>query len=191
MAKVFYIFRHGETAYNLAEIRQGCSVDLPLTQKGIAQARELAEQLMGIGLECVYSRRLKRAWQTAEEVVARLQVPLLLESELREVDYGVTEGLEKNEIKANDPVLYQRWRSFDQKDFDVRFEGGESKREVMTRMLRAFEKMAQSEFEVIGVATHGAAIRYFLLGLGYKIKKIDNGAVFKVSYNDGQWKLIS
>ena len=42
MAKNFYIFRHGETDYNLQRIWQGQKCDTELNQNGIEQACDLS-----------------------------------------------------------------------------------------------------------------------------------------------------
>ena len=44
MRKDFYIFRHGETDYNLAGCWQGQSIDAPLNATGISQAENLAQR---------------------------------------------------------------------------------------------------------------------------------------------------
>ena len=47
MNKVFYIFRHGQTDYNI-EKRVQSFLDIPLNAQGIAQAKELAKNLADI-----------------------------------------------------------------------------------------------------------------------------------------------
>ena len=65
--------------------------------------------------------------------------------------------------------------------------GGESKGEIQDRMFVAFNKMIKTNEKVIGVASHGAAIRYFLVALGYGPHKMENTALFHIIYNDGKW----
>src|SRR5262249_58450105 len=58
--------RHGETVYNVEGRWQGQS-DSPLTERGRAQARELARALADEQLAAVYSSDLGRAADTAGE----------------------------------------------------------------------------------------------------------------------------
>lgn len=50
--------------YNREQRIQGCGLDAPLNEVGIAQAEELAKKLMPLGIEHIYASNLKRALQT-------------------------------------------------------------------------------------------------------------------------------
>lgn len=59
--------RHAETNYNVDDlVNYDPSVDVHLTNKGIKQAEELAEQLKKFKFDTMYISRLKRTRQTAE-----------------------------------------------------------------------------------------------------------------------------
>jgi broad specificity phosphatase PhoE len=76
------LIRHGETQWNLDNRVQG-HLDVPLTEKGVAQAQLLAGWLASEPLAAVYSSDLCRASKTAE-IVAGDRAPLFLEPRLRE-----------------------------------------------------------------------------------------------------------
>ena len=59
------IVRHGETEWNIKSIRQG-NLDSRLTEKGMAQAKALAQRLAREHFTALYSSDLGRAVQTAE-----------------------------------------------------------------------------------------------------------------------------
>ena len=61
------IVRHGETEWNIAGIRQG-HLDSRLTEKGMAQAKALAQRLAREKFTALYSSDLGRAVQTAMEI---------------------------------------------------------------------------------------------------------------------------
>ena len=86
------LVRHGETDWN-AEGRLQGHTDRPLSDYGRRQARRLAEELEGEELEAIYSSDLARAHETAEIVGERLGLPVALEPDLREKDWGTWEGL--------------------------------------------------------------------------------------------------
>ena len=68
MRKDFYIFRHGETEFNLQHRQQGSGIDMELTAKGQEQAIALAQKLARCNLDVIFSSPLKRAVQTAQTV---------------------------------------------------------------------------------------------------------------------------
>ena len=187
MRKDFYLFRHGETAYNLEGRWQGRSVDLPLDATGLAQAETLAKNLVKTGLEVVYSSPLARARQTAQAVAAAAGVEVRILPELTEGDLGVCEGMFTTDIAAQYPELWHKW--YDETTAtDTRWPSGESKLEMQQRMFRGFEKMLSAPENIIGAASHSGSMRYFLLAFGYGPHKIPNTAVFHLVY-DGSWHL--
>src|SRR5437879_13343918 len=58
------LVRHGETVFNVEGRWQGQS-DSPLTERGLAQARELARALAEVSIAAIYSSDLGRAIDTA------------------------------------------------------------------------------------------------------------------------------
>ena len=97
--------RHGETIENREGIVQG---HLPgkLTKEGIEQAKKLALRLKHERLDCIYSSDLKRASDTAKEIVKyHKNTPFILTEKLRETNRGSKTGMkisESEKIKVND-----------------------------------------------------------------------------------------
>ena len=86
------LVRHGETDWNADGRLQG-HTDRPLSDYGRHQAQQLAAELEGEELEAIYSSDLARARETAEIVGERLGLPVALDPDLREKDWGTWEGL--------------------------------------------------------------------------------------------------
>ena len=63
------LVRHGQTDYNLENRYCGFS-NPPLNEKGLWQAKRLAERLRGLKIDKVYTSDLQRARQTAELIGA-------------------------------------------------------------------------------------------------------------------------
>ena len=59
-----YLTRHGETEWNVQRRTQGVQ-NIPLTDKGIRQAEELALRLANQSITYIYSSILERAYHTA------------------------------------------------------------------------------------------------------------------------------
>ncbi|MBI2873751.1 MAG: histidine phosphatase family protein [Firmicutes bacterium] len=100
--------RHGATEFNESRRFQG-RTDEPLGEIGRGQARELAAQLAGKGLETVYCSDLRRALETARSITEAARCPLRVLPELGEMDFGSWEGMTFAEIEAGWPELAGKW----------------------------------------------------------------------------------
>ena len=186
MRKDFYIFRHGETDYNLAGKWQGSSVDLDLNSTGLQQAELLADKMKNLGIEVIYSSPLKRAHQTALAVSKKTNVEIKILPDLIEACVGVCEGMHREDVAKKYPDIWADWYG-ENMNMDIRWPEGESKQEIQDRMFRAFHKMLEANENTIGVASHGGSMRYFLIALGYGPHKMPNTVLFHVIYEDGKW----
>lgn len=189
MRKDFYIFRHGQTDYNLEKRWQGSSIDSELNATGMEQAQALVPVLQDCGLEIIFTSGLKRAHKTAEIVAENLGLEVIVINNLREGCFGDAEGMIKSDIAQVYPDVFEQWYSLED-DMDVRFPNGESKYEMSERMLGVLSELLESDYNTIGIASHGSSIRYLLMGLGYKLKTMPNTALFHVVYEDGNWQVI-
>lgn len=187
--KDFYLFRHGETEYNRQRRWQGQGIDVYLNDSGVAQAQVLADKLQDKHIEIIYSSPLKRAVQTAQIVAKSGNIPVKVIDDLTEGSVGVCEGALREDVEKKYPEIWNIWYG-DNDIMDIRWPEGESKLEVQQRMVKAFDFMLETPEKVIGVASHGAAMRYFLLKFGYGPHKMENTALFHLVYEDGKWSLI-
>ena len=76
MVKNFYIFRHGQSSYNLEGRIQGHTNNSVLTNQGIDEAHNAASLLQDKKIEIVVSSPLRRAKQTGSIVSKMIKVPL-------------------------------------------------------------------------------------------------------------------
>jgi broad specificity phosphatase PhoE len=102
------LIRPGATLYDEQQRLQG-SLDLPLTARGERESLALAESLGSIGLSALYHGPGESLSRTAEEIarVAGLRPRLL--DELRNLDQGLWQGLQLEEIKRRNPKLFRQW----------------------------------------------------------------------------------
>ena len=146
--------RHAETTWNRERRFQG-HADSPLTEEGRAQARALADELAGREIAAVYASDLSRAAETAEIVAERLDLPVHLDSGLREVDVGEWSGLTWPEIEERFPegVELHRTRGYG-------WERGESNDEMAERVLGALRRIAHDQAgRQVLVIVHGGGMR--------------------------------
>ena len=150
------LVRHGETDANVAGIWQGAT-DHPLNERGLAQARAVAERLAReeAQVTAVYTSPLRRARQTAEIIAQALgDLPVHEDPDLSEYNLGEWEGLTYQELR------YER-RLWDRMREDPHWAppGGESAYQFAMRVLAAFQRIAERhQGETVVVVGHGGAI---------------------------------
>ena len=103
----FIFLRHGESVGNAESRWQGQS-DYPLTDKGRAQARALAERWKSENMkfDLAIASPLARARETAEIVTSALNVKLELDPIWLERDIGEMEGLTAEEVRQKPQPPY-------------------------------------------------------------------------------------
>ena len=145
--------RHGETIFNVEGRWQGQS-DSPLTERGLAQARELARALADEPIAAVYSSDLGRAVDTAAEVAKRHHLPVTTDERLREIDTGAWTGKGRAEITAEFPGGLEAWAT---QPTSMRLPHGETLFEAQTRALAFFaQRMPAHAAQSVVVISHGA-----------------------------------
>ena len=85
-----YIVRHGETIWNQEHKVQGIA-DIPLTQKGKDEAKELQDLIKTLNIDVVISSPLIRARETAK-ILVDLSLPINTDDRIKERDWGLNEG---------------------------------------------------------------------------------------------------
>jgi len=97
---IIYLARHGETAWSLSGQHTGVT-DLPLTERGERNARQLGERLKGLAFAKVFTSPLQRAIRTCE--LAGFGAAAEADRDLMEWNYGEYEGRRTAEILAERP----------------------------------------------------------------------------------------
>ncbi len=145
--------RHGETVFNVEGRWQG-QADSPLTDRGRAQAAELARALADEQIAAVYSSDLGRAADTAAEVAALHQLEVTTEPRLREIDVGAWTGKHRDEINAAFPGGLKAWAT---RPSGYQLPEGEQIRAAQARALSFFnERMPTHVGQTVVVISHGA-----------------------------------
>ncbi|HEV2968676.1 MAG TPA: histidine phosphatase family protein [Pirellulales bacterium] len=134
---VVYLARHGETAWSVSGQHTGLT-DLPLTERGERNARQLGERLKGLVIAKVFASPLKRARRTCE--LAGFSGAAVIDPDLVEWNYGQYEGRRSEEILKERPG----WQLF--RDGCP---GGESPAQVGARADRAVSRVRGVEGDVL------------------------------------------
>lgn len=155
MSGNLYIIRHGKTAWNEMHKLQG-QVDIPLSGDGIKLAKEAAAKYRDVNFDICYCSPLKRASETAQILLEGRDVPVLYDDRLKEMNFGVCEGITDYFDDNGSPVsdFFNRPEKYDNPP-----EGAESMDELFKRTGDFLEEMVYPELEKekdVLIVGHGA-----------------------------------
>ncbi len=95
--------RHARTDYN-AEKRYAGTIDIPLNEKGIQEAREAAGKLSQYQFDVVVTSTLKRSLQTAQ-LIFNNTIPTIQSELCNERNFGIMEGCTWEEVLMFQPPV--------------------------------------------------------------------------------------
>ena len=151
------LVRHAET--DMAGRFCGHS-DPELNERGCQQLAGLMTMLSEHAIRRVYTSDLRRAQQTAEAIAKHFGAGLLVRPGLREIHFGLWEGLSWNEIEVRDPTLAKRWiETYPNSTAPA----GEPSQQFASRVRREIAfLLAEAMKSPIVVVTHASFIRVVL-----------------------------
>lgn len=196
-----YLIRHGETIHNQQKVHQYSTS--PLSEKGVAQALQLAERLRAAKIDKIFASPMIRAQQTAQSIATASGLTFETHNDLREVARPtIFVGKQHNdpdlvdikkEIKEH--FHEEKWRYSDEENF-----------QDMLARAQSIVKMLESETEEdILLVSHGnfiAALVSLVLfhdqltsDIFLAVKKrslLSNTGITHCSYSPTSgWKLVS
>jgi alpha-ribazole phosphatase/probable phosphoglycerate mutase len=156
MSTLIFI-RHGET--DMAGRFCGHS-DPDINLAGELQVLRAAEEVAELGVRRIYSSDLLRAARTAIAIGRRIGVPVEFRDDLREINFGLWEGLNWQEIENQFPQEASRWVE----EFPMRSAPGGESYSVFTARIDAAIVPFLCEAPGISTAlvTHRGVMRYAL-----------------------------
>jgi alpha-ribazole phosphatase len=131
------LVRHGMTEANQVKKFTGCT-DIELAEEGYRQAEKLRDRLAGQQIDAAYCSDLRRAVVTAEIILSGHALEPEICPEIREIDYGVVEGLTFKEISERFPELSDMIARVSPV---LSFPGGEGFHELTARAVGFIEKL--------------------------------------------------
>jgi len=192
-----WLIRHGETDWNRTRRLQG-SLNVGLNALGRTQADQVSQRLAVLAadepFDAIFSSDLDRAHDTAKPAAAQLGLPITLDAGLRERNYGVMQGLDRQEIDQLLPETAAAWKS---RDPDREIAGGES--------LRAFHDRVIGTLSRIGVAHRGQRVLIFThggvldmayrhaTGLGFDADRnhlLLNASINRIVLDSDTWRVV-
>jgi 2,3-bisphosphoglycerate-dependent phosphoglycerate mutase len=152
------LVRHGETEWNAQRRYQGQS-NVPLSALGRRQAECVAERLASQKIDAVYASDLERAWETATIIAAKHRLQVFSEPRLRELKFGVLEGLTFDEAQAQYPDMITAWLE----DFNRPPQGAETIDLFHVRIMSLLDDLKQKHNEqILLLVGHGGSLSEIL-----------------------------
>ncbi|MEH7299261.1 histidine phosphatase family protein [Neobacillus drentensis] len=175
MARRIFVVRHCEAEGQPREAR--------LTDKGVQQAAELAEFFSKIKINRIVSSPFVRAIYSVS--------PL---AELKQIEVETDERLSERILstKVLEDWLQKLQATYN--DLDLKFNGGESTREAMARVVSVVEEVLNGEAENTLIVTHGNLMSLLLKNyqsdFGFvQWQKLSNPDVFLLEFEENEVRL--
>lgn len=186
----FYIVRHGKTLFNTKGIVQG-ACDSPLTQVGIEQAKEVAQEMKDIAFEAAYSSTQERAMDTCQILMNGREIPFTPLKAFKEQNFGIYEGEKQDDV-------FKSVSSFDELDELIIQNGGEKPEDVAKRFVDQMMELTKIHTSNVLIAAHGMCIVYAMKAIDQeKFESLLNGlpglgncATCIVDHIDGKLELV-
>ncbi|MGB9660567.1 MAG: alpha-ribazole phosphatase [Moorellaceae bacterium] len=187
-----YLIRHAETEWNNSGRYQG-HIDIALSLQGRRQAALLRDRLREEKLVAVYTSDLKRARETAVIIAEPHGLPVVEVPDLRELNFGLWEGLTYQEIAACYTKDLEEWLAH---PAVKQIPGGESFAQVQKRTSGVITKIiAEHPGEKVAIVSHGGTLLTMVLScLGLDLDRIwhfrlDNASLSILDCFDGRYIL--
>ena len=190
------LLRHGNT-FSAGEkvVMVGATQDLPLTEKGIAQAQAVGESLRSIAPSVVklLVGPLKRTVQYGEQVKqsGAIEVEPVIDQRLIELDYGAWGGLSNEEIeRLSGAETLKNWQQQGIRPAGIQFAPSEDQLRAETESVLA--ECALIKGTVVVVTSNGRLREYARLigGEAYSGAKVKTGHSCLVELSEGRWKIL-
>ncbi|MDP2641032.1 MAG: class I tRNA ligase family protein [Candidatus Yanofskybacteria bacterium] len=146
-SNTYYLMRHG---HSLRQVTNEMSSypeprPVPLTKKGIQQAKKAAKELQKEKIDLIFASDLRRAKETAEIIAKELGAQVVYDARLREFDTGTYNGKHVDELGK----FFRREGETEQEHYLRRFSArvpkGENWTDVQLRLLSFLKDMEKKQ----------------------------------------------
>lgn len=189
MKTQIYLIRHVHSESNALKICAG-TTDSLLDETGIHQLKYIEDYMKEIELDKILFTSFLRTRKTAEAIQGGRDDILMVETnELREMNFGVWDGLYWEDIKNKYP---KDWKIWLEEPLKVNLLKGETIEEVSNRAFNAFWKIVNQERgKTVAYVSHRAVLQILLirlqeldLSLFWEMPVIKNASVTLIEVND-------
>lgn len=139
MGSVIFL-RHGQAKNNIERILTGRTPNIPLTEKGIEQAKKTAKFLEQMNIAAIYSSPIERAKHTAEIVAQHNSLDVTIDDRLIELDMGKFTGVPYDDIFTSHGNVFMK---FYNGELEIAHNGVETFAEVKKRILSIVDHVVE------------------------------------------------
>ena len=139
MGSVIFL-RHGQAKNNIERILTGRTPNIPLTEKGIEQAKKTAKFLEQMNIAAIYSSPIERAKHTAEIVAQHNSLDVTIDDRLIELDMGEFTGVPYDDIFTSHGNVFMK---FYNGELEIAHNGVETFAEVKKRILSIVDHVVE------------------------------------------------
>ena len=169
---------------NVKKIYAGTS-DEGLTEKGVIQAKQVADKLKNYKIHSLYTSPVKRAFETAIIIGKVIDKESIVDTAFREMKMGPWEGLSESEVAQ---MYYEDWNTWNNRPAELRLPGRETLAELRDRVLKGIRGISRETINHnVVIVTHVAIIRVLVLWHSgrslnlYKTIHVPNAEIFEIN----------
>jgi broad specificity phosphatase PhoE len=149
------LVRHAESVFSARGLATGrVDVHCPLSERGAAQARALAQDLADEDIDLCVTSELERTRETADIALADRAIPRIVAPELNDPLYG---GYESGPLDA-----YVAWALANDSAAEPPG-GGEQRQKLVARYAAGFRRLLERPERTILIVTHALPAAYVLM----------------------------
>ncbi len=152
---IILLIRHGLNDW-VGKRLVGRTPGIHLNETGKQQAQLVCSTLENLHFSAIYSSPLERAMETAQPLALKLSIPIQIEENLQEIDFGSWQGKTNKQMRRL--KLWQTVQEFPEK---MRFPKGESFLEAQQRLVKCIEAIhaKHAENDLVACFSHSDSIR--------------------------------
>lgn len=149
----FLCIRHGN-CNPIGRYIAGRIEGIHLNREGQEEVEALADSLINIGIEKVFSSPLERACETAEIICRKINLDYEIKHELIEIDYGDWSGK-----TIEDLCRLTSWKQYNRQKSLTHVPNGEMLIEIESRMAGFVEAIRRKYKGIVALISHGEPIK--------------------------------
>lgn len=157
------LVRHGETTdEDTKKIYKG-TLDIPLSEKGVARLKRVASHLAHHNLDCIYTSVLSRAVESGKIIAGPHNLDIISDSSLNELYFGRWQGLSFNEIAEKYPDNLSLWLQNPENHTPL---GGEPLLQAQKRIMEKFREIVNKHRgQSVAIVAHAGTLRIIVCTL--------------------------
>lgn len=156
--RTLILVRHGHTESSDAGRYLG-RTEMDLSERGMRQAEHLAVWIANIRVDAILTSPTLRARRTADIVGSRAALAATVDERLRELDFGLAEGLTLSQLRATHADAAA---AFESDPVTHHFPGGEHPAAAVQRLREATEDVLNRPWRRTLLVTHNTLMRLFI-----------------------------